>query len=87
MLFAEEERRLKGCDAMRELFGAKIKPACGLCEQAYPAADGSESVRLCLKKGLVKAGYSCRAFRYDPLMRIPRKPLALEEYKAEDFAL
>lgn len=70
---------------MEELFGGRIAPACRYCESAYPA--GEEARRLCYKKGMVKADFSCRAFRYDPLMRVPRRPLELERMEAEDFSL
>lgn len=70
---------------MEELFGGKIQPACEHCEYAYPSAE--EEMRLCMKKGLVRANFACRAFRYDPIMRIPRPPLEIETFEAADFAL
>lgn len=72
---------------MQDLFGERIQPACRYCEQAYPAGPGSEALLLCARKGIVKEDFACRHFRYDPLMRVPRRPLELAEYKAEDFAL
>ena len=44
---------------------------------------------ICLKKGVVPGGYSCRAFRYDPLKRVPPKPAVLElsRLAPEDFKL
>ena len=44
---------------------------------------------MCLKKGIVPAGGSCRAFRYDPLKRMPPKPLRpdFSKLRDEDFVL
>ena len=70
---------------MEELFGNRITPACRYCERACPV--GNEDSLLCSKKGVVKGDFSCRSFRYDPLMRIPRRPLELEKLDAEDFSL
>ncbi|MGI6404639.1 MAG: hypothetical protein ACOX0K_10635 [Oscillospiraceae bacterium] len=70
---------------MEELFGNWIQPACRYCENAYPTEQ--EELRLCSKKGIVKEDFSCRAFRYDPLMRVPHRPLDLVRLEAEDFSL
>ncbi len=70
---------------MNELFGNRIQPACRHCENAYPTED--EGLRHCYKKGIVKEDFSCRSFRYDPLSRVPRRPLELERLEAEDFSL
>ena len=44
---------------------------------------------MCVKKGIVTCSGSCRRFRYDPLKRVPPKPLAatFEHLKDEDFSL
>ena len=44
---------------------------------------------LCAKKGVVSRAGSCRAFRYDPLKRVPPppRPLDLSGLKDEDFTL
>ena len=49
---------------------------------------GEEKV-LCAKKGVVSRTGSCRAFRYDPLKRVPPppRPLDLSGLKDEDFTL
>ncbi len=72
---------------VQQLFGANIKPCCSYCEHAYPAAERGGDVRLCVKKGVVPAGGSCRAFRYDPIMRIPHRPPQVEKLPAEEFTL
>ena len=68
------------------LFTKKIEPRCAYCKRG--AALDEEQV-ICLKKGVVSAGGSCRAFRYDPLKRVPPKPAILElgKLRDEDFAL
>jgi hypothetical protein len=44
---------------------------------------------MCVKKGIVSASGACRRFRYDPLKRVPPKPLAASfaHLKDEDFTL
>lgn len=68
------------------LFTKKIEPRCAYCKRS--AALNEEQV-ICLKKGVVSAGENCRAFRYDPLKRVPPKPAALElgKLRDEDFTL
>lgn len=68
---------------MGELFGGNIKPACRYCELAYPSGEAY----ICSKKGIVKEDFSCRSFRYDPLMRIPHRPPQRESFCPEDFTL
>lgn len=67
------------------LFGNRITPDCQYCEFSVPT--GRKGFLLCSKKGVVSSGFSCRHYRYDPVMRIPRRPLELEAYRAEDFSL
>ena len=71
--------------ALDDLFGNRIQAACVYCELSYPA--GQEDFRLCFKKGIVRPDFSCAKFRYDPIMRIPNRPLELEEYDAKEFKL
>lgn len=68
------------------LFTKKIEPRCAYCQRGT-ALDEEQVV--CLKKGVVSAGGSCRAFRYDPLKRVPPKPAVLElgKLRDEDFVL
>lgn len=68
------------------LFEKKIDPRCAYCARGTDLADGQV---ICLKRGVVSAGYSCRSFRYDPLKRVPPKPAApdFSKLKAEDFTL
>ncbi len=68
------------------LFAKKIEPRCAYCARGTDLADGQV---ICLKKGVVSAGYACRAFRYDPLKRIPPKPVKpdFSKIRDEDFKL
>ena len=49
----------------------EIDRICKYCELASALNDPDRM--LCHKKGIVNAGYSCRAFQYDPLKRDPGK--------------
>lgn len=68
------------------LFEKKIEPRCAYCARGTALADGQV---ICLKRGVVPTGSSCRAFRYDPLKRVPPKPVSpdFSKLKAEDFTL
>jgi hypothetical protein len=43
----------------------------------------------CVKKGVVPVEHHCRAFKYDPLKRVPPRPvsLATERLSKEDFSI
>ncbi len=68
------------------LFRKKIEPRCAYCAKGSQIND--EEVA-CVKRGIVSAGYHCRSFHYDPLRRVPPRPMKLEteKLKQEDFAL
>ncbi|MGN0968996.1 MAG: hypothetical protein ACI4O3_06965 [Oscillospiraceae bacterium] len=68
------------------LFAKKIEPRCAYCKRGTTL---DEERVICLKRGVVCPGGSCRAFRYDPLKRVPPKPAALElgKLRDEDFVL
>jgi hypothetical protein len=60
------------------------KKVCAFCEYSAPAPsdmEGNEYV-ICSKKGLVRDGYVCRKFSYDPLKREPSVSRALPETEA-----
>ncbi len=42
---------------------------------------------LCERKGVVDPESKCRHYRYDPLKRVPQKPLPQPVFTAEDFEL
>ena len=68
------------------LFAKKIEPRCSYCQRGTCL---DEERVICLKRGVVSSGGHCRAFRYDPLKRVPPKPAALElgRLRDEDFVL
>ena len=68
------------------LFRKKIEPRCAYCAKGAPI---SEDEVACVKKGIVESGSHCGAFRYDPLKRVPPRPVKLETDKlsAEDFSI
>ncbi len=69
----------------QSLLNAKIPPACIYCAIGKPSCDG-ESV-LCVKKGVMQPDSHCRAFRYDPLKRVPQQKPQLPVFSAEEFSL
>ena len=68
------------------LFEKKMDPRCAYCQRCAPLDE--ESV-MCIKRGVVPAGFHCRAFKYDPLKRVPPRPAApdFSRLKDEDFSL
>ncbi len=68
------------------LFQKKIDPRCAYCRRGAPLADGTV---MCPKKGIVSAAGSCGAFRYDPMKRVPPKPVRpdFSRLEGEDFSL
>jgi len=68
------------------LFQKSIEPRCAYCAKGTALEDDQV---LCPKKGVVSPGSSCRAFRYDPLKRVPPAPAQADfsKLKDEDFVL
>lgn len=68
------------------LFRKDMDPRCAYCRCG---SQINEREVACLKKGVVPVEYHCRAFRYDPLKRVPPRPVSLDTKKLreEDFAL
>ena len=68
------------------LFEKKMDPRCAYCQRCAPLDE--ESV-MCIKRGVVPAGFHCRAFKYDPLKWVPPRPAApdFSRLKDEDFVL
>ena len=68
------------------LFRKKIECRCEYCGKGTLLEDGQI---LCTKKGIRLPEDKCRAFRYDPCKRIPKKEKALDfsKYDQEDFSL
>ena len=68
------------------LFEKDIEPRCAYCKRGSPL---DEDNIMCIKKGIVSPAGACRRFRYDPLKRVPPKPMSLDlsHLKEEDFVL
>lgn len=68
------------------LFEEHMEPRCGYCARGVPLEDGQVA---CPKKGVMSPGDSCGKFRYDPLKRVPPRPMPPLALAApqEDFEL
>ena len=68
------------------LFQKDIEPRCTYCSRGTQL---DEEKILCPKRGLVSPGEHCRSFRYDPLKRVPPRPVKLPgtNLRDEDFQL
>lgn len=67
---------------MKKLFGENIKPKCSYCEH-YITESGNS---ICKKNKLLNNSY-CRSFKYDPLMRVPKKTSFKKTYTMDDFGI
>ena len=68
------------------LFRKDIEPRCAYCNKGNTI---NEREVVCSRKGVVAMEYHCSGFRYDPLKRVPPRPVKLETSKLteEDFAI
>lgn len=68
------------------LFRREIEPACLYCGRGKRL---NEREIYCAKRGAVPVGSSCPAFRYDPLKRVPPRPVSLPapRFSLSDFSL
>ncbi len=68
------------------LFEKHLEPRCAYCAKST-ALD--EKTMLCRKRGVVSAAGRCISYRYDPLKRVPPRPVAPDFSKLdpEDFTL
>ena len=68
------------------LFRKNVEPRCAYCEKGCPVSDTQVA---CVKKGIMSMEDRCGAFRYDPLKRVPPRPVELdtEKFSPEDFQL
>ena len=66
------------------LFRKKMEPRCAYCAKGRTLDD--EQVA-CVKKGIVAPEDHCASFVYDPLRRVPPRPVKLpvDKLKQEDF--
>ena len=68
------------------LFRKDIHKLCVYCKHAARIDDNT---LICRKKGIVNRWDYCRAFRYDPLKRVPEPPaqMQLPDLGQEDYSL
>ncbi len=66
----------------KKLFGQNISTDCSYCENAVIENE----MAYCKKGKRIQQG-KCRAFRYDPLMRVPKTATQRKKYTSEDFRL
>ena len=63
------------------LFRKNIEPRCAYCTKGNVI---NEREVICQRKGVVAAEFHCRGFRYDPLKRVPPRPIRLETSKLSE---
>lgn len=68
------------------LFRKDIEPRCAYCTYSAPAEEGTV---ICRKKGIRQDADKCRKFKYNPLKRIPPRPLNPDftKYDDRDYSL
>ncbi len=69
-----------------KLFRKDIEPRCAYCAKGSVINDREV---VCTRKGVVAVEFHCSRFQYDPLKRVPPRPVKLEtsRLKPEDFAI
>ena len=70
---------------MQKLFGNYIDPMCRYCSQGCLTQDGVQV--LCKRHGIVAPDFKCRHYLYDPLLRVPKRPVPMPVFTEEDFTL
>ena len=68
------------------LFRKDIDPRCAYCARGSRISDDNVA---CVKRGIMMVEDHCRSFRYDPLKRVPPRPVSLDTEKLSeaDFSL
>ena len=69
----------------KKLFDKTLPKKCEYCLLAQPIGNDGEMV--CKKRGIVDASDYCRSYKYDPLKRVPSRPIISDQYSPEDFKL
>ncbi len=69
----------------KTILAGDVSPKCAYCRHCIPTADSS--ISLCEKKGVVDPAGACKKFLYDPLKRIPEKPVREQLFSDRDFSL
>jgi hypothetical protein len=68
------------------LFRRDIDPRCAYCQRGEQI---NEREVACIKRGIMAVEAHCRSFKYDPLKRVPPRPVSLDTDKLNkaDFTL
>ena len=68
------------------LFRKDIDPRCAYCARGSRISDDKVA---CVKRGIVAPEFHCGAFVYDPLRRVPPRPVKLDtdKLKSEAFEI
>ena len=71
---------------MGMIFRKNMDPRCAYCQRGQQINDREVA---CVKRGIVAPEYHCAAFVYDPLRRVPPRPMKLDMDKltSEDFEI
>lgn len=70
---------------MRMIFKKDIEPRCAYCAKGKELGAGEIG---CVRYGVVKSHFKCGRFVYDPLRRVPPKPVRLgKKYSDKDFEI
>ena len=64
------------------LFRKDMEPRCAYCARGARIDEGHVA---CVKRGIVAPEYHCAAFVYDPLRRVPPRPMKLDTDKCPAF--
>ncbi len=68
------------------MFRKDMEPRCAYCKKGNVVSDREV---ICVKKGIVPLEGHCAAFRYDPMKRVPPRPVKLDtgKLREEDFQI
>lgn len=68
---------------LSKYYGKTVPPSCAYC--LFVRREGEALV--CEKGKEAAEGASCRAYRYEPTLRVPKEAPLLPQYAPEDFQL
>lgn len=85
MMQVSSENEAKDVKLKKVVNRGESNRCCANCAHGRHTPQGDAV--LCEKKGVKATDSCCRQFKYDPLNRIPSKPLALSEHSPEEFQL
>ncbi len=70
---------------MKTVFNKDITPACRYCSHGTVLSYSNEII--CERRGVTAPSDFCRHYSYDPLKRIPTKPMIKKNYNKKDFLI